>query len=1380
MADPKTKTPAERYALLTRLSSNNSAESWLAENRLTGKKCFVKTAPISGDTSVSSPAGILERSFSFQSRLRSGLILTAVACHKDDSRVYVEYPYVETLTSDPMSSGVLFKETGQLLVDISLAADFLHAMGLVHCDLKIENFRSRRIKGEMRHILVDLDTLHEINTKWSGRVVGTPGMVAPEIMTGDYLTGKSDLFSLGKSLEELITGHVAEGDEPARATEMLERLHRLTGLLTLPTPDQRPPSAIDALRSSGLIDDSKAAEFKKTLLAMLLTGTFRRVRTRLADERVSIQKALFQESGLYSVPDDLAGATLSAFRVSPRETLDTFKWLWRVTYIHQFGDYWQLALTDENLLEAFVRLDRVAPVQHRQAKQKSESPTGGLRQYLFLKQEWRGRCADGVVGRDVLAMLTSLSDLARQLNRPDEAAEFLGEMLQRLTPGVSEHSETAERLVLQLYAAGKVDEGFHRSVAFAEQYLVLEPRSAFPFERLAAWAMIVRGDQTEAEVRLRALIERSRDAGDITSQVRAIGMLAGALKAGGRTDVAHQTYAECLKLARKNGLEPAISSAIAAYAALCYETGDFSKAVRLGRLAHTSASATGDLYLAHHALESVVAGLIRLGDYREAERVIGQWLQTIHLHGGKLQYAEYYLNLGWLHTVRCEVVPARQNLAKALGIVEHSPTSVVTVLANKNLAYLALMQGRRGDCLEHVEQGCAVAGNLKDAVSLAEFEYLRTACDLLYGAPPDAERLANTLLNLMNLNCASYAGLAYLVLLAGRQDDIARQARGYFSDDNIDRMARQGPIGGAARPLFKCEIDSALSWDDWLRTAKSSCRILDSAGHRFTTSLLCERIADQCHLHDHPKLGERFLAHATTLANDLGNGPLTQRLTSRQNERGRLRYEKRALMDTIAGISQVIKNLATYRNALESIVTLATRMTEAERGVLLTRESAGGELQVRAYVNCDDKSLRPITDFSRSIAATALERQQVFVAHDALADERTKGSKSIFEHNIRSLLCVPVAPAGQVEAILYLDHHTIPALFDDEDVQFVTALAEVVSVVLSKAREQRRLNARTSYLEEYLASEGHNLVFISQDPVVLGLLESLPAIATSDASVLIRGESGTGKEILCNLIHAQSGRADRPLVKLNCASMPETLVESELFGTVKGAATGVATRAGRFEAADGGTLFLDEVGDLPLKVQAKVLRVIENQEFQRVGSNRTIHTDIRFVYATHQDLRAMVSQGTFREDLFYRICAVEVDIPPLRDRPGDIQPLIDHFARLFAKGNARPVRFSPQAAALLGVYDWPGNVRELRNLVERLSIFACRDGTIGVSELPREMRLPGGDSFGSKDRTARLEKSVILGALIANEWNQSASAKELGLTLSTLRRKIKKYNLNRP
>jgi two-component system nitrogen regulation response regulator NtrX len=344
---------------------------------------------------------------------------------------------------------------------------------------------------------------------------------------------------------------------------------------------------------------------------------------------------------------------------------------------------------------------------------------------------------------------------------------------------------------------------------------------------------------------------------------------------------------------------------------------------------------------------------------------------------------------------------------------------------------------------------------------------------------------------------------------------------------------------------------------------------------------------------------------------------------------------------------------------------------------------------------------------------------------------------------------------------------------------------EKTLLAATRALNHGRLERENRDLREQL-DRGH--LIVGRSRLIDELRQEIAIAAPTNGRVLIRGENGAGKELVARAIHAQSARSQGPFVEVNCAAIPEELIESELFGHERGAFTGaVARRRGKFELADSGTLFLDEVGDMSLKTQAKVLRALEEQAFERVGGKETLRVDVRVLAASNQDLQELIAQGRFREDLFYRLSVIPIDVPPLRQRPEDIPLLVEHFVALFSGANAkRPKTISVEALAYFLSYEWPGNVRELRNMVERLVIMTPGD-VIGPDALPPPLRprdaAPSEDLQREKTlKEARetFERAYILGELRAHDWNMTRTADKLGIERSHLYRKLKAYGITPP
>jgi DNA-binding NtrC family response regulator len=338
---------------------------------------------------------------------------------------------------------------------------------------------------------------------------------------------------------------------------------------------------------------------------------------------------------------------------------------------------------------------------------------------------------------------------------------------------------------------------------------------------------------------------------------------------------------------------------------------------------------------------------------------------------------------------------------------------------------------------------------------------------------------------------------------------------------------------------------------------------------------------------------------------------------------------------------------------------------------------------------------------------------------------------------------------------------------------------EAVTAVIERAMEKARLFHETRALRDRLRERNVAGHIVSADPKMQAILELVSQVGPSRASVLITGESGTGKELVAEALHAASPRAKQPFVRLHCAALAESLLESELFGHERGAFTGaVARREGRFKQADGGTLFLDEIGEIPPGTQVKLLRFLQERAFERVGGNETVRVDVRILAATHKDLRAEIKKGSFREDLFYRLNVVSVEIPPLRERRGDILPLVEFFLARYAEENGKQIiGFTQAAATRLTAYGWPGNVRELENAVER-AVVLCDAPEIDARHLPPSV-VPLTDREGPPpvpgSTIADLERYAILKTLEACAGSTSKAALILGVSTRKIQYKLHQY-----
>jgi len=453
---------------------------------------------------------------------------------------------------------------------------------------------------------------------------------------------------------------------------------------------------------------------------------------------------------------------------------------------------------------------------------------------------------------------------------------------------------------------------------------------------------------------------------------------------------------------------------------------------------------------------------------------------------------------------------------------------------------------------------------------------------------------------------------------------------------------------------------------------------------------------------------------------------------------------------------------------LEEIMNMAFQTLDAERGFLALVNEASGDLECEIVRDQGEEGMPPKLLVSSTIVHKVLREGVAVLTENALKDTHFGEAKSVREYEIRSALCVPLFFRERVLGVIYLDNRRSAGRFGQDDLVFLGALSQLAGIALGNAALHRQVLRENLRLEEALKPRFQ----------LLGTSESMEAVyltikkaAPSTLTVLIEGETGTGKELVARAIHELSERSERPFIPVNCAAIPKELIESELFGYEKGAFTGATgAKEGKFKAADHGTIFLDEVADMSLDTQAKVLRVLEQKEFQRVGGNTTFQADARVIAATNKNLWRAVEEGKFREDLYYRLNVVPISLPPLRDRKDDILLLAEHFIA------GRIKKISPKAAQLLLAYHWPGNVRELRNCVDRAVILGNGE-IIQPQDLLPNIRSRGDRIPAPAESLEHLEMEHITRTLDRTGWHKSEAAKILGISRQTLDNKIRKYKI---
>ncbi len=474
------------------------------------------------------------------------------------------------------------------------------------------------------------------------------------------------------------------------------------------------------------------------------------------------------------------------------------------------------------------------------------------------------------------------------------------------------------------------------------------------------------------------------------------------------------------------------------------------------------------------------------------------------------------------------------------------------------------------------------------------------------------------------------------------------------------------------------------------------------------------------------------------------------------------------------------------RTLLTRILESATRLTEGEASSLLLVDPENQRLYFEIALGSKGEDVQKFSlKKGEGIAGWVFEHNRSLIVNDVTTDPRYFGDigKKV-GFSTQRILAVPMRIRDTCVGVLEIINKKSDRGFDEEDRQWLEVFANQAALAIQNAQSFERVRNEITSLQDQIATDRGYHTFVGSSRAIQEKLDLVSRVAQTDSSVLILGESGVGKELFAEQIHLQSKRADKPLIRVNCAALPEPLLESELFGHVKGAYTDASSnRRGRFELADGGTIFLDEIAELPLTIQAKMLRVIQQRTFEKLGSSDPITVDVRIIAATNRDIELAVEQGSFRNDLYYRLNVLPLHVPPLRQRQEDIPQLANFFLQKIRRETKKPVRgFTDEAMEALLSYTWPGNVRELENAVER-AVVICSGDLISPSDLILQGSEPEkGEQYAErplKDAVNLFKRHYIEGALRARKWNQTETAKTLGIQRTYLSRLIKELGITR-
>lgn len=495
------------------------------------------------------------------------------------------------------------------------------------------------------------------------------------------------------------------------------------------------------------------------------------------------------------------------------------------------------------------------------------------------------------------------------------------------------------------------------------------------------------------------------------------------------------------------------------------------------------------------------------------------------------------------------------------------------------------------------------------------------------------------------------------------------------------------------------------------------------------------------------------------------------------------------IYDQLLKIGKRIFAESDVNRVLTTAIDDAIEIAGAERGLIILFADDGDVLFQTARNLKKEEIENPEFEVSRTIIDEVKKTGKTIYLENAMGEQRLKKSRSATMLKILSVICLPLRYEGEIFGVVYLDNRTLQGAFTIEICQFVESFADFISLAAHHALRQKQLLNHVNALEKELRGKYYLESIIGHHPKMVQILKLVSQVANTDAAVFIQGESGTGKELIAQALHYNSSRKNKAFIPINCGALPENLLESELFGHVKGAFTGASSdKSGLFEHAHGGTIFLDEVSEMTPALQVKLLRVLQSGEYFRVGSPEICFCSARVIAASNQNLHKLVLAGKFREDLYYRLNVINIELPPLRERKTDIPLLVQHFLNIYnAKSNRTVKSLSREAESILQNYDFPGNVRELENAIQRAVTLAEGD-IIESHHLTESMCRCYELSFSSPQPTnltdfkrnaaEQAEQEFVIMCLEATRGHISKAAQKAGINVSNFYKTMKKHGID--
>ena len=862
----------------------------------------------------------------------------------------------------------------------------------------------------------------------------------------------------------------------------------------------------------------------------------------------------------------------------------------------------------------------------------------------------------------------------------------------------------------------------------------------------------------------------------------------------GQLDTAQEFLDRCLNIAREVGEKRKVADAYALLGTLNIERDDLKTGIELCERGLNIARSLNSKYRMAQIAWLLGGAFLTKGEYDTAQEFLGHSRRLFEMIGVERELSQVFHLLGEVHYRKRELFTARQFLTMAIDRANLQDDWSILGKAHRILAHIYMEEDDIAGARRSYAESIAIFERHDDVLGLA-----RSCQDFgLFLLEYDTHEA----------DAPSQAGMEYL----GRAHDLYRSS-------NAEFLARKTEVllNKFRRKMKSAELDAAegavpagIAVDEIRESVRKTFdAILNEArstGATGETAMSSER------------LPEKYLEEVQTRINE-AQGALYKQMDRIAEQNRRLQQDVEFLMEEknnlalLQEISRTINSELDMNRLINKILDMVIEVLQAERGFLILKDS-DGKLVIRTARNIDRDSIKkPEFKVSFSIAKRVMKTGETILTSNAQEDARFKDKISVHDLKLKSVLCVPFKAKDQILGAVYVDNRFVSGLFGDHDLELLTAFSNQAAIALENARlyednlnkhkEVAELNQRLqqkvttqevelekvkSVLEDSQKQLGLKYDYskiIGRSRAMQEVLHLLDRIIDTQVPILIQGESGTGKELVARAIHYNGLLKDKPFAAENCAALPETLLESELFGYKRGAFTGAdRDKKGLFEIANGGSLFLDEVAEMSENMQKKLLRVLQEGEIRPVGGKDYIKVKVRIISATNKDLKTLMQKGNFREDLYYRLNVVTINLPPLRERPADIPLLVSHFLTKIAHESRRPQpEIEPDVITLLERYKWPGNVRELENELNRA--VALSDRVIRKDSLSLNIRLledpsaaPAQDAASWHNRTLKdIEREAILNTLRSVSNNKVEAARILEIDRTTLYNKMKRYGI---